>query len=97
MHRKNRNLSIKKKAIRFLKKCFAILYHYILEYSKPPSFSLFHFVRLASAHETGVPMRAMAHMGGLDLNLKVFELQGVSRPLEHAQFMIYLILDILRI
>ena len=40
--------------IRFLKNCFSILYHYILEYWKPLSFSLFHFVRVTSAHGTGV-------------------------------------------
>ena len=36
--RENTNQSISKKAIHFLKNCFAILYHYILEYWKPLSF-----------------------------------------------------------
>ena len=53
-HRENTNRSISKKAIRFLKNCFAILYHYILEYWKPLSYSLLHFVRVTSAHGTGV-------------------------------------------
>ena len=53
-HRENRNRSIKKKAKRFLKNRFAILFHYIQEYWKPPSFSLFNFVRVTSALGTVV-------------------------------------------
>ena len=58
-HRENRNRSIKKKAKYFLKNCFAILFHYIQEYWKPPSFSLFNFVRVTSA------LRTLVHLNHL--------------------------------
>ena len=49
-YKENTNWSIKKMAMPFLKNHFAILYHYILEYWKPLSVSLFNFVRVMSAH-----------------------------------------------